>query len=275
MANSIPPMPRFEAPPVVETVMGVHFQPLPSFDFAARVAFYSQHRDQFPKLEEKGSVEDVSEEFGEGNRTGMQIRWQILEAPPSPRLWAKSLDGKHTIQFQQDALIVNWERDFEGPDTYWRYADRRRDFVDKLASLDQFLRDNQIGVLAPTTCFVTYINHVEYSSTAEFAPLLERMLMVWKNETSDGWLPAVEKASLNLAFAMPDRQGRLHVRVAPAVRRNDKKQIIRLDLAARSPRVGGTIAEALDWIDLGHDWIVRGFASLTRPEMHKQWQRVQ
>jgi uncharacterized protein (TIGR04255 family) len=275
MTPPLQPMPRFDAPPVVETVMGVHFQPLPSFSVASRVLFWSTLSDQFPNVEEKAPVDEVREEFGVDRLpVGHGIRWQFSEALPSPRLWAKSPDGKHTIQLQKDALMVNWERVGGSPGDYWPYEERRREFQEKLERLDQFLAENQIGRVTPTSCFVTYINHVECVG-GSFAPYLQRLLTVWSNDTSDDWLPPIERASLQLAFAMPEEQGRLHVSVAPGVRRTDKATIVRLDLTARGAPREPSLDMAMDWIDMGHEWIVRGFTSLTRPEMHQLWRRIQ
>lgn len=275
MSSSTLPMPCFDAPPVVETVMGVHFQPLPAFHVAARSLFWSTLRDEFPDVEEKPPVAEVREEFGENLPTPQSgIRWQIGTDFPSPRLWAKSTDRRHTIQIQTDALMVNWERAAPEATAYLPYKERRQDFADKLERLRAFLTDHELGDLIPTTCFVTYINHVEYAAATEFAPLLERMLTVWKNETGDGWLPSVEQASLKLAYAMPEQRGRLHVNVVPAIRHRDQARMLRVDLTARGVPHEQSISSALAWIDEGHEWIVRGFASLTRPEMHQQWKRT-
>lgn len=237
--------------------------------------FWSRLKEGFPEVEEKPPVSEVREEFEEDDlSTGLQVRWQFAEGTPSPRLWAKSSNGKHTIQIQADALMVNWERDASNPE-YWPYQQRRDDFANKLNLLAQFLGDRQLGTLVPTTCFVTYINHIDYPAPAEYAALLQQLLTTWRKETSDGWLPPVERASLQFAFVMPEQRGRLYVNVAPGVRRRDKKRIVRLDLTARGAPRDGTLSAALDWIDLGHEWIVRGFASLTRPEMHQIWRRTQ
>jgi hypothetical protein len=74
---------------------------------------------------------------------------------------------------------------------------------------------------------------------------------------------------------MPDDAGRLNVRVSPAVCGSDKKPMLRLDLTARGPVKGRELSEVANWIDLGHEWVVRGFASLTRSEMHRVWERKQ
>lgn len=275
MASTTTALPRFDAPPVVETVVGVHFEPLERFDVAQRALFWSRLKGDFPTLEERAPIDEIREEFADDARPGeLQIRWEMSQTPPSPRLWAKSRDGRHTIQIQQDALLLNWERDPDSSIPYWPYQDRRRDLAQKLNSLDQYLREADIGTLRPTSCFATYINHVEYERADEFPQVLANLLTTWANKTSDGWLPPVEHCNLHLTFPFAQQQGRLHVNVMPGVRREDKRRLLRMDLTARGTPHEATIDAALDWLDLGHEWIVRGFTSLTRETMHAKWRRV-
>jgi uncharacterized protein (TIGR04255 family) len=255
--------------------MGAFFQPPIGFNVAERAHFWSIFRDQFPHLQEQSPVAEIREEFDSDSAgTSPRVRWQLGQMSPSPRLWAKSKDGKHTLQIQQDALLVNWERELANREQYRPYESRRKDFAEKINALDHFLRDKQLGTVQATSCVTTYINHIEYEPANEYAPLLQRLLTVWRNETSDGWLPRMEHAGLQMTFAMLDQQGRLHIQIVPGVRHRDNRHILRLDLTARGAPRDQSIEAVLDWIDLGHEWIVRGFASLTTPEMHQQWGRT-
>ena len=278
MANQQPPLPRFKKPPVVETVFGVFFRPHPQFGIARRVLFWSSLREEFPDVEEKVNVEEVRESFGNAALSeGAQVRWQVSNEPPSPRLWAKSENGRHTIQIQRNALMVNWERDLSKPsELYIPFDDRRQGFKEKLTKLDEFFRSQDMGQVEPTSCFVTYVNHIECESEAEsYASVMERTLTTWQNTTSDEWLPDLETATLRFSAVFPDQQGRLHVNAIPGVRQRDNKKTLRLELTARGEPLESSIDASLSWIDLGHEWVVRGFTSLTRSEMHEKWGRTQ
>lgn len=270
------PLPKFDNPPVVETVMGLYFRPLHGFTLVQRALFWSQFKDQFPTVIEKPPVDETREEFGvEVAQAHSIIRWELTEELPSPRIWGKSRDGKHTIQIQSDALFVNWERDASNPDKYWHFDSRRQDFAEKLRNLESFISQAGIGAIEPTSCFVTYVNHVELLEKGDLATTLSRLLTFWSNETSDGALPLADNASLKFSFAWPENRGRLHVSVIPGFNRKEKKFLIRLELTARGAPANATIPAALEWIELGHESVVRGFASLTRPEMHRLWGRTQ
>lgn len=276
MSGERSPLPKFSSPPVVETVVGVFFEPLPAFDVAQRSLFWSGLRTEFPTVEERPPIDELRDQVdGDVLVSSHHIRWQLTEVPPSPRLWAKSHDGRHTIQIQQDALLLNWERREDDPTPYWPYEQRRQDLASKLALLDMFLGDAEIGSVRPTSCFARYINHIEYGETEAFSSVLQRVLTTWTNEIIDGWLPPVEQCNLYLTFPLPEKQGRLHVTVMPAVHRQSKKRLLRMDFTARGVPREPTTAAAIDWVDVGHEWIVRGFTSLTRPAMHIQWRRTQ
>ncbi len=277
MSDSSPEPPRFRKPPVVETILGVYFRPNERLSLVKRVQLWSDRfAADFPVVEERAPLEEVREEFSDGvfpSGPQVQVRWQVT--PPSARIWAKSEDNKHTIQIQHDAFFANWERDLDAAEPYMHYAIRKHDFKERLLQVDQYLRTEEIGCVEPTSCFVTYINHIELAEDVGFSELLQRLLTVWRNETSDDWLPPVETVQQNFSFPMPNKMGRLHVAISRAVRNQDSQQIVRFDLTARGAPNDATIPAALEWLDLGHDWVVRGFASLTRPEMHDKWERYQ
>jgi hypothetical protein len=80
---------------------------------------------------------------------------------------------------------------------------------------------------------------------------------------------------LDFAFPMPDNAGRLNVNLKPVVMLSTKQSVLRLDLTARGQLKKNDVESALAGIDLGHEWIVRGFTSLTHSEMHQEWERTQ
>jgi len=277
MTESSEPLPRFGRPPVIETVLGVHFRPLEKFTSAHQGLLWERcFRAQFPKLEERPPVEEVRERFGEERLAPRMLRWQVSDRPDAPRLWAASENGQHVVQIQKNALFVNWLK--TGDDVAYRpYAERRQEFSRQLSQVEEFFRDEDVGQLEPTTWSVTYINQVEYEGFHNVGLAVAKMLGVWANQRSDTWLPEPDKVVLDFTFPMPDNAGRLNVNLVPVVLLANKKQMLRLDLTARGQlkKESRNVASALAGIDLGHEWVVRGFTSLTRPEIHHVWERTQ
>lgn len=276
MTNNIKSLPRFRNPPVVETVMGVHFRPLERFTSAEQGILWDRlFRQKYPKLEERPPIEEVTEKFGDEHFGSLPVmRWQVMDRPDSPRLWAVSGSGQSVIQIQRNAFFSNWLK--SGDDVaYLPYLERRQQFTEQLNQLYEFFREQGVGQLEPTSWAVTYVNHVEYKGMDQIGAEVARIFTFWTNQFSDDFLREPDKLTLGFTFPMPDNAGRLNVNLKPVVSPKDKRQLLRLDLTARGPCHDKGIAGALSAIDLGHEWIVRGFASLTHPEMHQVWEREQ
>lgn len=268
-------LPRFRKPPVIETVLGVHFRPLEKFTSAHQGLLWEKcFRAQFPHLEERPPVEEVRERFGEERLAVPTIRWQVSDRPDAPRLWAASEDGQHVVQIQRNALFANWLKTSDEV-AYRPYEERRQEFARQLSEVEAFFRELSIGRLEPTTWSVTYIDHIEYEGFQNVGAAVARSVAVWSNQRSDNWLPEPDKVVLDFTFPMPDNLGRLNVNLVPVVLLRDKRKMLRLDLTARGQLKATDVASALTGIDVGHEWVVRGFASLTRPEMHREWERMQ
>jgi hypothetical protein len=107
---------------------------------------------------------------------------------------------------------------------------------------------------------------------------IERILAPWSGKYSDDFLRHPEQGHTNLRYLIPSQTGepvgRLHVNLAPAVDMKTQTPIFVLTLTARGRPIGDGVEGALSFLDLGREWIVRGFASLTTPEMHRMWRRI-
>jgi hypothetical protein len=79
-------------------------------------------------------------------------------------------------------------------------------------------------------------------------------------------------------YVIPDENGaplgRLHIRTKSGFQVSGGQPIIVLELTARGQPLGEGINGVLPFLDVGREWIVRGFASITTPEMHELWERT-
>jgi hypothetical protein len=67
--------------------------------------------------------------------------------------------------------------------------------------------------------------------------------------------------------------GRLHISANPVQSQVDGTSAVLLQLSARGRPYDQSIDGVLQFLDLGHEWIVRAFAAITTPEMHDLWER--
>jgi len=268
------PLPDFEAPPVVEVSLGVQFEPLEGLRTPQVGLLWQEFRQDFPGIEEHPPLESVQETFGKP-RVAPQISLELKELPLAPRVFFLDAEGTALIQVQQDRFIHNW-RKLDDSQVYPRYDGKLRgDFIGAYTKFEQFLERENLGHPEPNQCEVTYVNIVGSDSGS---PDLFKILAVLRGDGyAEEFLPDAEDVRLALRFRiLGDDQsplGRLHIAVEPAVRRSSGEMVYRLTLTARGGPLGTGLDGALRFLDLGREWVVRGFASITTPKMHELWRR--
>ena len=67
--------------------------------------------------------------------------------------------------------------------------------------------------------------------------------------------------------------GRLHIVMEPGYRRDDNRPMFLLDLTARGRPERDGVDGVLRFLEIGREWVVRGFAAVTTAQMHKIWGR--
>jgi uncharacterized protein (TIGR04255 family) len=176
---------------------------------------------------------------------------------------------------QPDRLVLNWRKTPEEP-TYPRYETLRPIFVREVEEYFTFLET--IGISRPviSQAEVTYVNPIPISALDESADL-KGVLAPWSGENSDDFLPVPEDSRILLRYLIPnpetgDAVGRLYVEGAGATHQ-ELGRVYMLQLFARGKPLSEGVHGALAFLDLGHDWVVRGFASLTTTSLHDNWIR--
>jgi uncharacterized protein (TIGR04255 family) len=270
-----PPLPDFNAPPLVEAVLGIQFEPLPALDLLQIGRLWALFRDEYPKHELQPMLAAQFETF---ERPVMEeLVFPLgMDSPPA-RCWFLSEDETALVQVQMDRFILNW-RQKGGKGTYPRYESMRHRLEQALAKFAGFLQSEQLGEIAPNQCEVTYVNHMEqgkgWTKPSEVASVFPGFAGRWSSE----FLPEPEdvRAALRFVIPGPDQApplGRLHAQIEPRYRRQDNSPLLALTMTARLRPMAKDLAGAMSSLDLGREWIVRGFAALTADSMHKIWER--
>ena len=268
-------LPDFRTPPVAETVLSLQFEPISGLTSPHLGVLWARFRQELPLIEEHPQLPPVFEKFEPPSPA--QVEVTIEEKPPLPRVWFVNDTKTELIQMQSNRFIHNW-RKLEGMEPYPHYEPIREKFRGEVAVLEQFLRDEKLGTLAVNQCEVTYVNHVEPSGVWDRHGQLEKVFSMWSGLVNSSFLPDPEDAGLHMRFVIPDGTGkpigRLHVVVHPAWKKTDNSPILALNLTARGAPIGEGTEGAFTFFDLARRWIVKGFADLTTPEMHRAWERI-
>lgn len=272
------PLPNFENPPVVEVAISLQFKQLRGLKPAHFGLFWQRLRtDNFEAIEEHVELEPEFEDFDLSRAAKPGIKIQTFDTPPPVRLWFLNGSRDRLVQVQRDRLIVNWRKGGQAS-TYPRYPAIIQSFRDTLEKFKQFLDEEKLGEVEPNQCEVTYVNHIESGAVWKAHGQLNRVFTLWSGYFSDGYLREPEDASFGARFRMLDEAnfpvGRLHVECQPAHRTADQKPIFILTLTARGRPPADQLDDVYRQFDREREWIVRGFTSLTTPEMHSHWRRT-
>jgi len=263
------PIPAFNKPPVTETVLSVQFAPLKAFSIPHFGLFWRTVREDYPRSESQPPLASVIEKF-EAPPTADQMGLALISEPEA-RCWFLDPSGTELLQVQRDRFIRNW-RKVTGGEEYPRYQALRPRFARDWGRFIDFLERERFGRPEVNQCEVTYINQLPVSvgSLGEAHRFVRAL-----SPLSGEFLPEPETAHLNVSYIMGDKQGRLHVSLQPAIRRDDGRAVLQLTLTARGTPHSSRLEDLLSWFDLGREWVVRGFSDFTRQDMHAVWERTQ
>lgn len=268
-----PPIPKFERPPVYETVLGIQFNPLNAFSFPHYGLYWAAIRGNYPNYEVHPPISPAVEQFESGLRKDRKAGIELVPVPDI-RTWFLNRDGSLLLQVQKDRFLQNW-RKVQDDDVYPHYDQLKPKFFNEWRTFCGFLEDAGIERPMVNQCEVTYVNHIDVELGPRRYGELRKIMSCWSGESSGDFLSDPESVNFNLRYLLPENMGRLHVTLQPAIRRRDAKEILRLNLTVRGRPNSSEIDDISEWLDLGHDWAVRGFADITTGEMHRIWGRTQ
>lgn len=259
-------LPKFSKPPLIETVLGVQFNPLRGLGNAQLGWFWKRLGTEWEFAAEVPPLEPQYERFDPGwARLGMQLK---LTQDTRSRLQVRSQSKDRMLQIQNGRLLYNWLG--QGGTTYPHYAAVKQAFDGVQQEFTRFLSDEKLGELQPNQWEVTYVNHLvkgtvwnelaDCSAAFRVGPLLNASPGGTKLETFGGeW-----------HYEIPKEKGRLHVqlrhgKLAP----EEGPEVLILTLTARGPV--NEEQNLSDGLNCGHETIVRGFFDLTSESAHMYW----
>lgn len=271
MADSERTLPDYGRPPVVETLLGVQFSPLVKFSIPHFGLYWAKIREDYPNYQVLPPLGQVIEQFGAERAQQPKIGVELVSIP-DVRCWFVEKSGAMLTQVQRDRFIHNW-RKLKPDDEYVHYDRIKPRFSEEWKRFCEFLDEADLGKPAINQCEMTYVNHIELGQGWVSYGELNKVVSFWSGASSGNFLPKPESVNIGARFVLPDKMGRLHVEMQPAIRSPDGKEILQLNITARGKPESSDLDKVLEWFELGHEWIVRGFTDFTAREMHDFWRR--
>jgi uncharacterized protein (TIGR04255 family) len=264
---------EFDRPPVVEVVLGVQFD-ADTIDLEVLAEFARDIKPMFPMRRRLEPLQRTRESFHRPPpNAGIEFRF----GPPLPLTQFLTPDDRFMVQLQGDRLTLNWRR-VEQDDKYPRYRVLRPKFDEVFMML--------LAVLERCGRDIRPLDYVEVSYTNELAtdgesggnahPGLANMLTTLRDTETGGFLPRPEDVGFQARFRIPSPEdglnpvGRLTVTTEPGYRSIDQRPIYLLML--RAGLIGAFAPGEVNVImDIGREWVVKGFLELTTPAIQETW----
>jgi uncharacterized protein (TIGR04255 family) len=266
-------LPDFGRPPLIEVALSVQFEPLSNFQPPHMGLLWSRFRDRFPQMEVHPPLPSIKEDFMRRKARKLTIEVELSGADADFRYWFLNEKSTELIQVQRDRFAHNWRKvDTEGE--YPRFETIRDRFREELKEFECFISDEQLGTLQPDQCEITYVNHIAPNQTWASHADIGDVFSFWRAD-HDEFLrgPEAEHLAMQYLLPNPDPVGRLHVTIDSAFSAEDESPVFVMNLVARGAPLEGDEG-VIRFLELGRDWIVRGFTSLTSETMHRIWERT-
>lgn len=269
------PLPDYNRPPVVETVMAVQFGRLRSLTSVELLEFWRTHlREDYPVASEREAYQVPVETFDVPSGE-LQVHMELSPSPQRLRYWFLSESNEYLAQLQNDWLAFNWRKiSSEAGYRHYSYGEER--LRDLYLKLGDFCRGSNLGDLRPQQVEISYVNHISatdggWSQHSDLGLILRAV----SPPHDAGNLPLPELASYTAQYVVSAENGsplgRLHVEAQPRLTEGGPAFMLRLTYrgSPESPHIEGVFAA----LDRGHHWIVGGFDEITTQTMHDLWGR--
>ena len=234
-----------------------------SLDLAAIAAVWA---DVLPTVEERATLPMMGPEPQDPD-----VTLEVSDEAKTPRLWLQDAAGNQVLQIQQDRIVVNWRKGGTD-DPYPRYVTIRGSLIDAWGRLQALMNGLELVMPPPSICEVLYVNHLGASQGWRSTEDTATLMAPWGGSMSDGFLPTDHHEGFLLHFHLPDGRGWLDIDSWTSDVRSDDRIMV-LTLTSRGRASSSDLEGALDFMDLAHEWIVRGFTSVTTSAAHEEWGR--
>jgi uncharacterized protein (TIGR04255 family) len=251
-------LPDYNRPPVVEVAISAIFFPPSGLNTVRFGEFWYENREHYPRCEDYPPIIEA-------------VPADLADLPPIRRVFMISRDERYVLQLQSNAFIHNWRKIHES-DEYPHFDAARNLFRERLKLFQEFVKKNELGELKATRYEVTYVNHLSGSESMP-AVLDDNVALIRIQPPSERTLLPVPRAlNADIWFDLPRDQGSLGITFKHGARASDQREVLQVELTARG-NAKPDFSDMDTWLEVAHEWIVRGFTEITTERAHLEWGR--
>lgn len=266
-------LPKYEAPPVVETVLSAQFARIEKYTNAHGGWFWKDYLSaDWISVQSQPRLDDQFERFGEDQRWGPSSGGiRVIPGAEPERLQVLRADDEGMIQIQDSRFVYNWRKQQADYPSYDRVL---VDFKEKFAAFEKFIKDAKLGEVQLNQWEVTYVNHIErgalWDNVHDWMKIFPRFSVL--TEATSGFIPEDFRGEWRVLIG--DDLGRLYVSmIRGRIGMEKGSEFIRLQLTARGPVIQKIGRDLWSGFDAGHAAIVRYFTDMTSSMAHSYWKR--
>lgn len=258
-------LPKYNNPPVIETVLGVEFKPISAWQIPHFGLFWNRIRSNYQRCSVQPPLPEQVEKFGDEKNT-LTINFNPT---PEARCWFFDDKSNWLLQIQNNRFLSNWKKTTSSYPDYKGFNER---FEREWGRFNEFLTSEKLEQPQVLQCEVSYINHIEVNINFDD---LSGIFPLWGTDKKEGFLPEPEAVAFNTAYVIPENRGRLYIAMQPVIRHTDFKAVIQLAVTAKVKIASDNNSGMIEALKLAHEWVVNGFTDFTSAKMHEVWQRKQ
>jgi len=263
------PLPEFENPPLVETVLGVQFDPLPDLTAFHLGVFWASMGSEWPIIAEGPTLGQTAEPTAfDDVWTAPGPRFPISSATPL-RLRGFNSTRDRGFQVENGWLVLNWRK---GAGSYPRYAHLRPEFARLFERFVAFIAEQGLGEVRPNLFEIGYINAIPKDGLWTDVGGWHGVLPGLVGSSARTSMGSLQTMNGRWVFDLGQHRGRLHVNLSHA-KDDHGGEVLLLRMTARGPVQVPGLAGWSSGLDLGHEAIVRSFSDLTSLKAHELWRR--
>lgn len=262
-------MPEYDAPPAVETLMGVHFARIGGWNILLFGQVYEHFRSMYPHAALLPPVV--------GQRDLAQGTFNLENLPI--RATFSNSTNTELVQVQSSMFLRNWKRT-EQTQAYTHYGSLKPKFENDWHTFSEFLQQNSLKPPQVFACEVTYVNHLlrgrDWESYNDLAKLLKPFsprAAISSIGRIYSFLPEAAAVSLNVGYHFTDTNVSLQIAIQSAITTPDGSEVIQMTITAKRAPGANSKEEIANALDECHDAVVRGFDDVITEAAQEKWRR--